>query len=222
MRNLIFCLFIFCFAYSQVPNKYSSGIFSKENESLIAIEFLPHQEDDGDGEMTVYSIGSSFIWNGQFEFGTSFNIARGNFNSETDFTLEGFSFGGYYHFKENAFRPYSIKLGGYFGHLRLGDPIFIGSFNIDMDFKYNCLGGGIYKTFYNKNSITIVGLLNYHITNLESQVSYTSSFYTTDNQKGNISDFGFAIRKGKVNIILTMNSESKINFSLGLLLPKLY
>ena len=50
MRNLIFCLFIFCFAYSQVPNKYSSEIFSKENESFITIEFLPHQQDDGDGE----------------------------------------------------------------------------------------------------------------------------------------------------------------------------
>ena len=224
MKHIFFCFTLIGFVWSQ-----SAGMFANAGESLISIEGQYFKEDIEGGDVTTTSVGGFYVFNGNLEIGISYNMskAKNDIDSNLDFNIDGLSFGGYYHMKENETFPLNVKIGGFYGDAKASAD-WLDDAGAEIKSNATAFGGGVYKNIYKKDSMIIKGFFNFHsvATEVTTEIEENAYYYAysdTETDDYNSTSIGLAIRNGNLFIepsIGRSDDESSFNVSFGFLLPQ--
>ena len=146
MKKILVSFILIGITYSQ-----STGMFANAGESLIGIEGQYDSEDIEGGSATTTSAGGSYMLNGNLEIGVFYNMGdfKNDDNSDFDFNVDGLTFGGYYHIKENETLPLSVKIGGFYGDAKASAD-WLDDAGAEIKSNATAFGGGVYKNIYEK------------------------------------------------------------------------
>ena len=224
MKKILVSFILIGITYSQ-----STGMFANAGESLIGIEGQYDSEDIEGGSATTISVGGSYVLNGNLEIGVFYNMGdfKNDDNSDLDFNVDGLTFGGYYHIKENETLPLSVKIGGFYGDAKASAD-WLDDAGAEIKSNATAFGGGVYKNIYQKDSMTIMGFFNFHsiATEVTTEIEENAYYYASSNTETddyNSTRIGLAIRNGNLFIepsIGRSDDESSFNVSFGFLLPQ--
>ena len=201
MKKILLCVIFIGITYSQ-----STGMFANPGESLIGIEGQYDSEDIEGGSAITTSVGGSYVLNGNLEIGVSYDMGefKNDDNSDFDFNVDGLSYGGYYHMKENETFPLSIKIGGFYGDAKASAD-WLDDAGAEIKSNATAFGGGVYKNIYQKDSMTIMGFFNFHsiVTEVTTEIEENAYYYASSNTETddyNSTRIGLAIRNGNLFI----------------------
>ena len=171
---------------------------------------------------TTTSVCGVYVLNGNLEIGISYNMskAKNDTDSDLDFNIDGLSFGGYYHMKDNETLPMNIKVGGYYGNAKVSADWFDDA-GLELKSNASAFGGGVYKNIYQKDAMTIMGFFNFH--SVTTEVTFSGSLSETDDNEFTSTSFGLAVRSGNLFVtpsISKVDGESEFNIRFGFLLPQ--
>ena len=224
MKKILLCVIFIGITYSQ-----STGMFANPGESLIGIEGQYDSEDIEGGSSTTTSVGGSYVLNGNLEIGVSYDMGefKNDDNSDFDFNVDGLTYGGYYHMKENETLPLSVKIGGFYGDAKASAD-WLDDAGAEIKSNATAFGGGVYKNIYQKDSMTIKGFFNFHsiVTEVTTEIEESAYFYASSNTETddyNSTRIGLAIRNGNLFIepsIGRNDDESSFDVTFGFLLPQ--
>lgn len=224
MKKVLVSFLLIGITYSQ-----STGMFANVGESLIGIEGQYDSEDVEGGSATTTSVGGAYMLNGNLEIGVFYNMGdfKNDDNSDLDFNVDGLTYGGYYHMKENETLPLSVKIGGFYGDAQASAD-WLDDAGAEIKTNATAFGGGVYKNIYEKDSMIIKGFFNFHsvateVTTEIEENAYYYAYSNTETDDYNSTRIGLAIRNGNVFIepsIGRSNDESSFNVSFGFLLPQ--
>ena len=224
MKKILLCVIFIGITYSQ-----STGMFANPGESLIGIEGQYDSEDIEGGSATTTSVGGSYVLNGNLEIVVSYDMGefKNDDNSDFDFNVDGLSYGGYYHMKENETYPLNVKIGGFYGDAKASAD-WLDDAGAEIKSNATAFDGGVYKNIYQKDSMTIMGFFNFHsiATEVTTEIEENAYYYASSNTETddyNSTRIGLAIRNGNLFIepsIGRNDDESSFNVSFGYLLPQ--
>ena len=224
MKKVLVSFLLIGITYSQ-----STGMFANVGESLIGIEGQYDSEDVEGGSATTTSVGGAYMLNGNLEIGVFYNMGdfKNDDNSDLDFNVDGLTYGGYYHMKENETLPLSVKIGGFYGDAQASAD-WLDDAGAEIKTNATAFGGGVYKNIYEKDLMIIKGFFNFHsvATEVTTEIEENAYYYAysdTETDDYNSTRIGLAIRNGNVFIepsIGRSNDESSFNVSFGFLLPQ--
>ena len=217
MKHIFFCFTLVGLVWSQ-----SAGMFTNAGGSTISIEGQYDTEDLDGGSMTTISVGGSYVLNGNLEIFFNYDMAKAknDADSDLDFDIDGLTFGGYYHIKENETLPMSIKVGGFYGNAKASAD-WLDDVGVELKSNASAFGGGVYKNIYQKDAMTIIGFFDFH--SITSEVNISGNLSSTEDDKFTGTSFGLAVRNGNLFVkpsIGRVDGESEFNVSFGLLLPQ--
>lgn len=223
MKKIIIFFTTIGLAYSQ-----SIGMLANPGESIFGIEGQYYSEDVEGGSVSVTSLGGSYILNGNLEFGVFYDM--GEFksdNSDLDYNVDGLTYGAYYHMKENATLPLSLKIGAFYRDA-IADADWLDDAGAEISTEATSFGGGVYKNIYEKDLLTIKGFFNLHLVSSEiiteiEENDYYYAYYDSETDDYNSTRIGLAIRNGNIFIepsIGRIDGESSFYINFGLLLTQ--
>jgi len=197
------------------------GMYENNGKPISGLYFNYDEEDANDATLENTSIGFSYILNNNLELFTKYELAesKDKTDSNMDFDVDGLSFGGYYHIKENIQRPFNIKIGGMYGEAEASAK-WLKEANTTISSNASGIGGGVYKKAYQNSNLIIYTFFNIlFITNSTKTNGYVNS---KESSKYRSTSFGIGLRTG--NLILTPSiqnndGDSALSFSLGILFP---
>ena len=197
-------------------------MFANSGESLISIEGQYDSEDFDGGSLTTTSVGGVYVLNGNLEIVINYDMAKATYddNNSSDMNIDGLTFGGYYHIKENETQPLSIKVGGWYGNATASAD-WLDDAGVELKSNASGFGGGVYKNIYQKDAMTIIGFFDFH--SITSEVNISGNLSSTEDDKFTGTSFGLAVRNGNLFVkpsIGRVDGESEFNVSFGLLLPQ--
>ena len=218
MKNIFCCFTLVGLVWSQ-----SAGMFANSGESLISIEGQYDSEDFDGGSLTTTSVGGVYVLNGNLEIVVNYDMGKATYdnNNPPDVDVDRLSFGGYYHMKENETLPFSVKIGGWYGTAQASAD-WLDDAGLEIETNASGIGGGVYKTIYQKDAMTIMGFFNFQSITTEATISDSYDSIKEDDEY-NSTSFGLAVRNGNLFIkpsIGRVDGESKFNITFGFLLPQ--
>ena len=197
------------------------GMYENNGKPISGLYFNYNEEDADDAILQNTSIGFSYVLNNNLELFTKYELAesKDKTDSNMDFDVDGLSFGGYYHIKENMQIPFNIKIGGMYGEAEASAK-WLKELNTTITSNASGIGGGIYKKAYQNSNLIIYTF--YNILFITNSTKFTGYINSEESSKYRSSSFGIGLRTG--NLILTPSiqnndGDSALSFSFGILFP---
>ena len=197
------------------------GMYENSGNPMSGLYFNYNEEEESDALLENTSFGFTYLLNNNLEFFTEYELveSKNKTDSNMDFEVDGLSFGGYYHIKENNEIPFNVKFGGMYGEADASAK-WLNELDTSISSNASGIGGGVYKKAYQSESSVIYAFFNIlFVSNTTKTAGYLNS---EESNKYRSSSFGVGYRAG--NLIFTpsiqnKDGDSSLSFNFGILIP---
>tara|TARA_A100001015_G_C14908045_1_gene679214 strand:- start:369 stop:1019 length:651 start_codon:yes stop_codon:yes gene_type:complete len=197
------------------------GMYENDGKPFSGLYFNYDEEEEADATLENFSMGFSYVLDTNLELFTKYELieSKDKTDATLDFDIDGLSFGGYYHIKENNEIPFNLKFGGIYGEAE-ASANWLKELSSSISSSASGFGGGIYKKAFQSNNSTIYTFYNIlFISNITKTSGYVNS---EESSKYRSSSFGIGFRSG--NLIFTPSVQnndgnSSLSLNFGILFP---
>ena len=197
------------------------GMYENNGNPISGLYFNYDEEEESDALLENTSFGFSYVLNNNLELFTEYELveSKNKTDSNMDFEVDGLSFGGFYHIRENNEMPFNVKFGGMYGEAEASAK-WLKELDTSISSNASGLGGGVYKKAFQSESSVIYTFFNIlFVSNTTKTAGYINS---EESSKYRSSSFGIGFRTG--NLIFTpsiqnKDGDSSLSFNFGILIP---
>jgi hypothetical protein len=137
------------------------GMYENNGNPISGLYFNYDEEEESDALLENTSFGFSYVLNNNLELFTEYELveSKNKTDSDMNFEVDGLSFGGYYHIRENDEMPFNVKFGGMYGEAEASAK-WLKELDTSISSNASGLGGGVYKKAFQSEGSVIYTFFN--------------------------------------------------------------